>query len=336
MNKLKSVFKKKREQEVLFVSKDFYDPSSKATSSSNSPPVVPRESKVFNHSTWFENPQSIGMQGWPSRAPPDPPAQATQASGEAGMFGYYAPLASTNTEPRMTAQRPPAELGPERQTVTGHIINMPEYIPYQPAADDRVRAEENARQERAAAQENIRRDRLADEQAQARRERAAEEERAQQQDRLAAQRRAKQRNLEAAEEKEKQERLAAEEVLIFRKQNASVKNVRHVRDLIREKYRLDIEVWRRKRVQVDARFKIEEDARKADAILEEIVSIVSDWDNDVFDTPEEWEMAEEIKNGIPKLDEPYVLWRTSPPWDPSRLERSSQIAHADGQYNSVN
>ncbi|KAK4552630.1 hypothetical protein LTR86_010274 [Recurvomyces mirabilis] len=336
MNKLKSVFKKKREQEPLFVSKDFYDPSSKATSSSNSPPVVPREPKVFSHSTWFENPQSIGIQGWPTRAPPDPPTQATQASDQAGMFGYYAPLASTNTEPRTVAQHPLAELGPDRQTAAGHITNIPEYMAYQPAADDRVRAEENARQERAVAQERIRQDRLADEQARARRDRVAEEQRAQQQDRLAAQRRAKQRKLEAAEEKEKQERLAAEEVLIFRKQNASVENVRHVRDLIREKYRLDIEIWSRRRRQVDARFKIEEETRKADAILEEIISIVSDWDNDIFDKPEEWDMAEEIKNGIPKLDEPYVLWRNSPPWDPSRLERSSEIIHADGQYTSVN
>lgn len=82
---------------------------------------------------------------------------------------------------------------------------------------------------------------------------------------------------------EQRQRAEAEERKIKQVQNASAENVRYLRGLIREKYRLDIYVWSKRKVQKANRKLIMKDCLKADAILQEIYFIVNAWDEKFFE-----------------------------------------------------
>ena len=118
-------------------------------------------------------------------------------------------------------------------------------------------------------------------------------------------------NLLIAEQKERAE---AEERRYKRDQNASVGCVRHLRGLMREKYRLDIYVWSMREVQKADREIIEKDCAKADAILQEIYFIVNAWEEDQFE-PEEWKIANKIKDNLTVNASKHAIWGDLPPWD---------------------
>ena len=112
----------------------------------------------------------------------------------------------------------------------------------------------------------------------------------------------------------------AEKRILERKRNASADNVRRLRELIRERYALDVYLWKKRGVPRASRKRIEPKCKKADAILQEIYWIVNEWDEELFDK-HEWQVAKRIKEGLPKrlLDngdsgEP-AIWGDLAPWD---------------------
>lgn len=93
---------------------------------------------------------------------------------------------------------------------------------------------------------------------------------------------------------------------------SSPETLRRLRELIRKRYQLDVEIWNLRGVRRVDQYIVEEKGRQADAILQEIYSIVEIWERDVF-TPEEWRVAERIKEQIMlpgKRD-----WANNPPWN---------------------
>lgn len=94
---------------------------------------------------------------------------------------------------------------------------------------------------------------------------------------------------------------------------ASKDTVRRLRELIRERYRLDIYIWSKRKVKRANRKIIEVKCEKSDAILQEIYFIVEAWEEDLFE-PEDWKVARKIKESILQKDQ-HAIWGDIPPWD---------------------
>ncbi|KAK5163261.1 uncharacterized protein LTR77_010847 [Saxophila tyrrhenica] len=132
------------------------------------------------------------------------------------------------------------------------------------------------------------------------------------------------RRLQAEQERQRQDQLqeecrereAAERAKIKeqRKQCASKETVRILRELIRNKYRLDILIWQNRRVQRADRELIFRDCHEADRMRRHILSIVKSWEEDMFDREEDWSMAKKIKNSLGREDE-HAVWADIPPWN---------------------
>jgi hypothetical protein len=97
--------------------------------------------------------------------------------------------------------------------------------------------------------------------------------------------------------------------------NSSTEYVRRVRELIREKYRLDVYVWSKRDTLESNRNLIMESGKRSDDILSEIYTIVSAWDRDLFKA-DEWMVVKEIRAGVLRCIR-EDRWQAVPPW--SRL-----------------
>ena len=102
--------------------------------------------------------------------------------------------------------------------------------------------------------------------------------------------------------------------------NACADNVRRLRELIRERYALDLYIWEKRNVQRASRKMIEPKCIKADAILQDIYFIVNEWNEYLFDE-QEWQMVRRIKAGLStrqqengESGEP-AIWGDLAPWD---------------------
>src|SRR5271170_5003789 len=94
-------------------------------------------------------------------------------------------------------------------------------------------------------------------------------------------------------EREKKER---EQRRLERLKVTSPEALRGLRDLIRTRYALDMEIWSLRGVKRPDRPIVEERMGKADAVLEEIYNMVATWEeNSKVWTPQEWELARDIK-----------------------------------------
>lgn len=100
--------------------------------------------------------------------------------------------------------------------------------------------------------------------------------------------------------------------LLNRRQHASKESVRMVRQFIRDRYRLDLHIWKNRDVQDADRDFVVEDCRRSDRVLERIRAIVSSWDADLFDA-DEWEVARTIK-AIFTDESSIAIWHKLPPW----------------------
>ena len=128
-----------------------------------------------------------------------------------------------------------------------------------------------------------------------------------------------------------QAQTTAEESREQRMHNASTQNIRRLRGLIREKYRLDVYVWNKRGVQKAMRPTIKQEAWKSDAILQEILFIVNAWREDQFAADGAWELANKIKDMLTESEDQHLLWRDVEPWDEKRLRRLSEDSD---QWNS--
>jgi len=91
--------------------------------------------------------------------------------------------------------------------------------------------------------------------------------------------------------------------------------LRGVRDLVRSRYQLDMEIWSLKGSRAPDRPVVIEKMEKADAVLMEIRAIVETWENGPVWTEEEWSLAQTIKERILKDNKRW--WSNNPPWNDS-------------------
>lgn len=116
---------------------------------------------------------------------------------------------------------------------------------------------------------------------------------------------------------EEYDQLKEEEARFQKEYDTSVspKSIKELRDMIRDKYRLDLSVWSQRDVLEDERELIERDYKLADNYLEKICNIVENWNESYFDTEEEWQVARMIQDGIKKNERNHTFWSSQPPWE---------------------
>jgi hypothetical protein len=155
-------------------------------------------------------------------------------------------------------------------------------------------------------------------------ERLLEEERAKR-EQFEAEQRLKQhqeeerRRAKADERRKKdQERQAHEErrrrEVDLRRKTNTPEALRNLRELIRTRYELDMEIYRLKDVRGPDRPFVEKKMQRSDAVLAEIWAIVSTWeDNPEIWHKKEWELAVEVRERL--FAEGKRLWVNNPPWN---------------------
>jgi hypothetical protein len=106
-----------------------------------------------------------------------------------------------------------------------------------------------------------------------------------------------------------------------------------LRDLIRHRYELDMEIWRLRDVRSADREVVEEKMERADAVLDEILAIVSYWDFGDGDTwtPAEWELASDVKQRL--LGGEKRRWGENPPWEDADTLADGYRWDADEEYD---
>jgi len=119
--------------------------------------------------------------------------------------------------------------------------------------------------------------------------------------------------LEKEREQKEREQKEREQRRLERLKLTSPDALHGLRDLIRTRYALDVEIWSLRGVMWRDRPIVEEKMRKADAVLEEIYNRVDTWEeNDRVWTPQEWELARDIKARIQAGGK--RVWKDNPPW----------------------
>lgn len=133
----------------------------------------------------------------------------------------------------------------------------------------------------------------------------------QQKERQAAQKRyeiAQQERDREDRERQEQEARAAKMRMV------SPETLRELRELIRTRYELDVEIWGLRKVRKPDRPLVQEKMERSDAALEEIMNIVQAWDGTERSwTAGEWEKAKEIVRRMETLGKRQ--WVGNPPWE---------------------
>jgi len=95
---------------------------------------------------------------------------------------------------------------------------------------------------------------------------------------------------------------------------ASPETLRDLRELIRNRYQMDVEIWGLRSARKPDRPKVLEKMVVADAIMEEILTTISTWENqqDGNWTDEEWDRVQEIKERL--QSDGKRVWEGNPPW----------------------
>jgi len=119
----------------------------------------------------------------------------------------------------------------------------------------------------------------------------------------------------AFQEQERVDRERREqEAKAARMRMVSPETLRELRELIRKRYELDVEIWSLRKVRKPDRPVVEEMMERSDAALGEIMNIVQAWDGTEKSwTAGEWEQAQEIIRRIEA--EGKRIWVGNPPWE---------------------
>lgn len=88
--------------------------------------------------------------------------------------------------------------------------------------------------------------------------------------------------------------------------------LREVRDLIKERFSLDTEIWRLREVKKCDRRIVEAKMQRADEVLKVIMERVETWTQASFENQETWVLARHIKNKLAQANQ--KTWANSPPW----------------------
>lgn len=122
------------------------------------------------------------------------------------------------------------------------------------------------------------------------------------------------RQQQKALDREEQQRKDREVLVRERVKKTTPEALRGLRDLIRQRYQLDMFIWSLKGARAPDRPIVEESMEKADAVLQEICAMVDTWEeNEAFWTPQEWVLASKIKEQVMKSGK--RVWRNNPPWN---------------------
>ncbi|KUJ14620.1 uncharacterized protein LY89DRAFT_783720 [Mollisia scopiformis] len=122
------------------------------------------------------------------------------------------------------------------------------------------------------------------------------------------------RQKQKAMEWEEQQRKDREVVKHERVKKTTPEALRGLRDLIRQRYQLDMEIWSLKGARKPDHPIVFEKMEKADAVLQEICAMVETWEeNEAFWTAQEWVLASKIKEQVMKSGK--RVWRNNPPWN---------------------
>lgn len=115
---------------------------------------------------------------------------------------------------------------------------------------------------------------------------------------------------------ERHQKAEAERLALERQRNSSKESVRQLRELVRERYRLDLYIWSERDVLPADRELVMRDCQRADDRLRRIYTIVSCWDEEFF-AKKDWDAAKKIKEGIlaAKAEGGHLLWAQKPPWE---------------------
>lgn len=114
------------------------------------------------------------------------------------------------------------------------------------------------------------------------------------------------------------ERIAAEkrveDARLHRLKKASPDTLRTLRELIRNRYELDVKIWGLRHVRKPDQPIVQAKMDKADAIMDEILGMVEVWaDNNNGDwTAEEWDKVQIIQRRL--REGGYRVWANNPPW----------------------
>lgn len=91
-------------------------------------------------------------------------------------------------------------------------------------------------------------------------------------------------------------------------------NIRELRELIRYKYALDIEIWKQREVKEYARDHCKENMRRSDAALVTLKNTLVAWDRrEFFTSDDEYDKFRDIKDRLMTGDK--IVWEKSPPWE---------------------
>lgn len=109
-------------------------------------------------------------------------------------------------------------------------------------------------------------------------------------------------------------------------QKITARELRELRDLIRYRYKLDVQIWGRRDVKPHSRYLIEVDMRKSDAALASIRRKVEEWDSRAyFASDAEYRKFGEIKT---RLCAPGKRnWMEHPPWEQSEVNGQSGMQY---------
>ncbi len=99
---------------------------------------------------------------------------------------------------------------------------------------------------------------------------------------------------------------------------ASPETLRSLRELIRLKYQLDVEIWGLRGARKPDRWLVEQKMEKADAVLEEIMTMVRVWEHKTDGSWDaaEWERVQDIRRRLQTGG--IRIWADSPLWSEAR------------------
>ena len=100
-----------------------------------------------------------------------------------------------------------------------------------------------------------------------------------------------------------------------RVRKCSSPSIRDLRALLREKYKLDHQIWDKRNVLRVNQKIVLKDCERADNILRSIYTIIDAWEANMF-TREEWSVAQQIKESLveQRSQQAHVWWCALPPW----------------------
>ncbi|KAF1843893.1 uncharacterized protein K460DRAFT_368758 [Cucurbitaria berberidis CBS 394.84] len=110
----------------------------------------------------------------------------------------------------------------------------------------------------------------------------------------------------------------------------TAENIRELRELIRYRYALDVEIWSMRDVKWYQRDTLHAKMTRSDAALTTIKSTLDSWDRpEFFETQDEYARFREIKRKIVSGDKRN--WTANPPWEKQEMNQSTGPFEKDGR-----